>query len=134
MRQHQAVPEAFTTIHAAYAAALKRAPLDGDNRRAWDSRVRTFLAWLEASGLDGDPLTDVGAGDALGVGWRQMPVGEVVQGHGGWRCAPGPRAERIVTTVLLATPRPPCRRGPEGSDRGELGRVLRNSIARMLVE
>jgi hypothetical protein len=57
-RQHQAVPEAFTTIHAAYAAALKRAPLDGDTRRAYDSRVRTFLAWLEASGLDGDPLTD----------------------------------------------------------------------------
>ena len=57
-RQHQAVPEAFTTIHAAYAAALLRAPLDGDTRRAYDSRVRTFLAWLEASGLDGDPLTD----------------------------------------------------------------------------
>ncbi|MEV4383936.1 integrase [Streptosporangium sp. NPDC049644] len=57
-RQHQAVPEAFTTIHAAYAAALKRAPLDGDTRRAYDSRVRTFPAWLEASGLDGDPLTD----------------------------------------------------------------------------
>ncbi|MEU8246921.1 hypothetical protein [Nonomuraea sp. NPDC048916] len=57
-RQHQAVPEAFTTIHAAYAAALKRPPLDGDTRRAYDSRVRTFLAWLEASGLGGDPLTD----------------------------------------------------------------------------
>ncbi|MEU4704652.1 hypothetical protein [Nonomuraea dietziae] len=50
--QHQAVPEAFTTIHAAYAAALERAPLDGDTRRAYDSRVRTFLAWLDASGLD----------------------------------------------------------------------------------
>ncbi|MFD1545782.1 tyrosine-type recombinase/integrase [Nonomuraea guangzhouensis] len=57
-RQQQAVPEALTTIHAAYAAALKRAPLDGDTRRAYDSRVRIFLAWLEASGLDGDPLTD----------------------------------------------------------------------------
>jgi hypothetical protein len=57
-RQHQAVPEAFTTIHAAYAAALKRTPLDDDTRRAYDSRVRTFLAWLEAGGLDGDPLTD----------------------------------------------------------------------------
>ncbi|MFD8563292.1 tyrosine-type recombinase/integrase [Streptosporangium canum] len=57
-RQHQAVPEAFTTIHAAYVAALERAPLDGDTRRAYDSRVRTFLAWLDASGLDSDPLTD----------------------------------------------------------------------------
>ena len=57
-RQHQAVLESFTTIHAAYAAALERAPLDGDTRRAYDSRVRTFLAWLEASGLDGDPFTD----------------------------------------------------------------------------
>lgn len=57
-RQHQAVPAAFTTVHAAYAAALERAPLDGDTRRAYDSRVRTFLAWLEASGLNGDPLTD----------------------------------------------------------------------------
>lgn len=54
-RQHQAVPDAYTTVHA---AALERAPLDGDTRRAYDSRVRTFLAWLDASGLDGDPLTD----------------------------------------------------------------------------
>ncbi|WP_431896834.1 hypothetical protein [Nonomuraea sp. bgisy101] len=57
-RQHQAVPETFTTVQAAYATALERAPLDGDTRRAYDSRVRTFLAWLDASGLDGDPLTD----------------------------------------------------------------------------
>ncbi|WP_327733064.1 hypothetical protein OG749_03560 [Streptomyces nojiriensis] len=35
------MPEAFTTAHAAY-----------------DSRVRTFLTWLDASGPDGDPLTD----------------------------------------------------------------------------
>lgn len=57
-RRHQAVPGAFTAVHAAYAAALERAPLDGDTRRAYDSRVRTFLAWLEDSGLDGDPLAD----------------------------------------------------------------------------
>ncbi|REF00662.1 tyrosine-type recombinase/integrase [Thermomonospora umbrina] len=57
-RQHQAVPEAFTTVHTAYAESLARAPLDGDTRRAYDSRVRTFLAWLDRSGLDGDPLTD----------------------------------------------------------------------------
>lgn len=44
--------------HAAYAAALERARLDGDTRRAYDSRVRTFLARLDTSGLDGDPLTD----------------------------------------------------------------------------
>ncbi|MFF3085970.1 hypothetical protein ACFVRB_13125 [Streptomyces nojiriensis] len=52
------MPEACTTAHAAHAAALERAPPDGDTRRAYDSRVRTFLAWLDASGLDGDPLTD----------------------------------------------------------------------------
>lgn len=57
-RRHQAVPEAFTTVHAAYATALERAPLDGDTRRAYNSRVRAFLARLDNSGLDGDPLTD----------------------------------------------------------------------------
>jgi integrase/recombinase XerC len=53
-RQRQAVPEIYGAAHAAYAAALARAPLDGDTRRAYDSRVRTFLTWLADSGLDGD--------------------------------------------------------------------------------
>ncbi|MFF0523459.1 hypothetical protein ACFYTC_32560 [Actinomadura nitritigenes] len=57
-RRYQAVP---TAIHAAYAAALRRAPLDGDTRRAYDSRIRTFLTWLEHSGIDGAPLTDTTA-------------------------------------------------------------------------
>ncbi|MBB2914037.1 integrase/recombinase XerC [Streptosporangium becharense] len=56
--QYQAVPQTYATVHAAYAAALERAPLDSDTRRAYDSRVRTFLAWLDGSSLDGDPLTD----------------------------------------------------------------------------
>jgi integrase/recombinase XerC len=57
-RQHQGVPGAFTAVHATYAAALERAPLDGGTRRAYDSRVRAFLAWLDTSGIDGAPLTD----------------------------------------------------------------------------
>lgn len=57
-RRHQATPGAFTAVHAAYATALQLAPLDGDTRRAYDSRVRAFLTWLEASDLDGDPLAD----------------------------------------------------------------------------
>ncbi|WP_202126080.1 tyrosine-type recombinase/integrase [Actinomadura physcomitrii] len=57
------VPKAFGTVHADYAAALKRAPLDGYTRRAYDSRVRTLRAWLETSGLDDDPLTDARDGD-----------------------------------------------------------------------
>ena len=52
------VPEGFTEVYADYAAALKRAPLDDDTRRAYDSRVRGFLAWLDTGDPDGDPLGD----------------------------------------------------------------------------
>ncbi|MEW9556381.1 tyrosine-type recombinase/integrase [Nonomuraea sp. NPDC050783] len=59
MGRRQEVPAAFTAVHDDYTAALERAPLDEDTRRAYASRIRTFLAWLDAADLDGaDPLTD----------------------------------------------------------------------------
>ncbi|GAA4932012.1 integrase/recombinase XerC [Nonomuraea thailandensis] len=59
MGRRQEVPAAFTAVHDDYTAALERAPLDDDTRRAYASRVRSFLAWLDAADLDGaDPLSD----------------------------------------------------------------------------
>ncbi|ROO86400.1 hypothetical protein EDD29_3966 [Actinocorallia herbida] len=37
---------------------LRRGPAGRRHRRAYDSRVRALLAWRDASGLDGNPLTD----------------------------------------------------------------------------
>ena len=39
-------PEGFTAVYEGYAAALEHAPLDGDTRRAYDSRIRGYLVWL----------------------------------------------------------------------------------------
>lgn len=50
-------------MHTDYAAALARAPLDDDTRRAYASRVRHYLAWLHEAGCDGDPVTDPRARD-----------------------------------------------------------------------
>lgn len=63
--QRQQVPGGYRGVYDRYAAALRRAPLDSDTRRAYDSRVRAFLAWLDATGeLDGgDPLADAHARD-----------------------------------------------------------------------
>ncbi|MFB4283599.1 hypothetical protein ACBJ59_50440 [Nonomuraea sp. MTCD27] len=46
------VPAAFTAAHDDYTAALERAPLDADTRRTYASRIRAFLAWLDAADLD----------------------------------------------------------------------------------
>jgi integrase/recombinase XerC len=57
--RRQEVPAAFAAVHDDYTAALERAPLDDDTRRAYASRVRAFLAWLDAADLAGaDPLSD----------------------------------------------------------------------------
>ena len=57
--RRQPVPEQYAAVYEGYAAALQHAPLDGDTRRAYGSRVRGFLAWLETAELDGqDPLGD----------------------------------------------------------------------------
>src|SRR5438552_10705869 len=45
-------------IHAEYAAALQRAPVDEDTRRAYTSRVRQYLAWLGSAAVDRNPLAD----------------------------------------------------------------------------
>ena len=47
-----------------YAAALKRAPLSANTRRAYAARVGAFLEWLAGAGTDGaDPLVDPHARD-----------------------------------------------------------------------
>ncbi|MFD3685448.1 tyrosine-type recombinase/integrase [Nocardiopsis sp. NPDC058631] len=59
MPPRQDVPAVHTPVFASYAAALERAPLDAHTRRAYASRVRSFLAWLDdAAPAGGDPLTD----------------------------------------------------------------------------
>ena len=57
--RRQLVPGEYAAVYDGYAAALQRAPLDGDTQRAYASRVRGLLAWLATAGLDGqDPLED----------------------------------------------------------------------------
>lgn len=59
-----ALPVALEAIHAGYTATLATATmLDEDTRRAYASRVRQYLAWLEAADVDGDPLTERHARD-----------------------------------------------------------------------
>lgn len=59
-----ALPAALETIHGGYTAALAKATmLDEDTRRAYASRVRGYLAWLEAADVDGNPLSDRHARD-----------------------------------------------------------------------
>jgi integrase/recombinase XerC len=55
------VPERFAGIYGGYARALKRAAagLDAATRRAYDSRIRSYLTFLESAGTeDPDPLAD----------------------------------------------------------------------------
>lgn len=44
--------------------------LDDDTRRAYPSRVRTFLIWLDSAAVDGDPLTDPAARDGAARDYR----------------------------------------------------------------
>jgi len=57
------LPTHLEVVHAEYAAALQRAPVDDDTRRAYSSRVRQYLAWLEGTDVDGDPLVDANGRD-----------------------------------------------------------------------
>jgi site-specific recombinase XerD len=52
------LPPHLEAVQAEYAAALRQAPVDDDTRRAYGSRVRQYLAWLEAAAVDRDPLAD----------------------------------------------------------------------------
>ena len=65
------VPDCFAGPYAGYVGALADAPLDEDTRRAYDSRIRQFLAWLAAAGLDApDPLTDPRGRDVAARGYQ----------------------------------------------------------------
>lgn len=64
------LPVALESVHAAYAAALAAAPLSAETRRTYASKVRQYLAWLEAADLDGDPLADPAARDRAVPDWR----------------------------------------------------------------
>lgn len=44
--------------------------LDKDTRRAYASRVRGYLIWLDGAGIDGDPLTDPAARDGAARDYR----------------------------------------------------------------
>jgi site-specific recombinase XerD len=65
------VPERYAAVFDGYAAALERAPLDADTRRAYDSRARSYLAWLDSAGITGpDPLADPHGRDFAGRDYR----------------------------------------------------------------
>jgi hypothetical protein len=52
------LPADLEVVLAEYVAALQRAPVDDDTRRAHISRARQYLAWLGAAAVDRDPLAD----------------------------------------------------------------------------
>jgi site-specific recombinase XerD len=52
------LPGRYATVLEEYATALRRADMAQQSRRTYLSRVRTYLAWLADSDVDGDPLTD----------------------------------------------------------------------------
>jgi len=58
------------SVHAAYATALASAPLSAETRRTYASKLRQYLAWLQAADLDGDPLADPAARDQAVRKWR----------------------------------------------------------------
>ncbi|MCF6467376.1 integrase [Nonomuraea sp. MG754425] len=59
------VPGRYAGVYADYETAVTDPllRLDDDTRRNYLSRVRQYLAWLDATNLDGDPLTDPAARD-----------------------------------------------------------------------
>jgi site-specific recombinase XerD len=52
------LPAEFENLCHGYAEQLEATPLDPDSRRAYASRLRSFLAWLSVAAVDGDPLAD----------------------------------------------------------------------------
>ncbi|WP_435109285.1 tyrosine-type recombinase/integrase [Nocardiopsis synnemataformans] len=68
-RQH--LPIRYEAVFNAYVAALDQAPLDEHTRRAYASRVRGFLAWLEDTASDGgDPFTETHGRDFAARNYR----------------------------------------------------------------
>ncbi|MFL1427520.1 MULTISPECIES: hypothetical protein [unclassified Nocardiopsis] len=59
MQPCQDVPAAHIPVFTGYAETLEQAPLGAHTRRAYASRVWSFLTWLEdAASAGGDALTD----------------------------------------------------------------------------
>lgn len=85
------VPARYTAVFDGYVAALERAPLDADTRRAYASRVRSYLAWLDSAGItDPDPLTDPHGRDFAARDYRT------------WLKVVGKRAASTVNAHLTA--------------------------------
>jgi integrase/recombinase XerC len=58
------LPLAYTGVYETYADQVAGlGPLDADTVRAYLSRVRQFLIWLQDADADGDPLTDPASRD-----------------------------------------------------------------------
>ncbi len=53
----------MTAALETYRLALTKSPLSTNTRRAYESRVGGYLAWLACADLDGDPLGDPSARD-----------------------------------------------------------------------
>jgi site-specific recombinase XerC len=67
----QDVPARFAAAYDGYAASLAGGPLDASTRRAYASRIRLFLAWLDSGGTAGpDPLADHRQRDRVVRGYR----------------------------------------------------------------
>jgi integrase/recombinase XerC len=85
------VPERYAAAWDAYAAALENAPLDADTRRAYASRLRSYLAWLDSAGITGpDPLADPHGRDFAARDYRT------------WLKTVGKRAASTVNAHLTA--------------------------------
>ena len=89
--------------------------LDDDTRRAYASRVRGYLIWLDGADVDGDPLTQVRfrwTGPIPGVGREpgKLTGARLVREANGWHVV-------LRTQVVMPDPQPHC--GPMvGVDRG----------------
>ncbi len=70
-RQPAPLPPRFAGVHAGYVGELDKATmLDDDTRRAYASRVRGYLIWLDSADTDGDPLHDPAARDGAARDYR----------------------------------------------------------------
>ena len=95
---------------AGYHQALRAAPLSAETRRTYASKVRSYLTWLAAANVDGDPLTQARARDWAVRDYRTHLV--TVAKH----------APRTINTALAAIDDFYTRRGlgPAGADRLDL--------------
>jgi site-specific recombinase XerD len=57
------LPADLEAVLSQFQVALDGAPIDDDTRRAYTSRVRQYLAWLQAADVEGDPLVEATSRD-----------------------------------------------------------------------